>query len=152
MTLHLSRFLFKRNRMSTQRHQSSQQPLPPVSRAHQEGLRALITSMHATGQDVALLTQLAESLPRLRAGLSAADRQRIEELDANDTVMAHALSATQEAIAALDTLIGDPAEPLSCSVLVDASTLRRIAAAAQLLAEAANDLALHTGSRAGLLE
>lgn len=135
----------------------SQQPpatqgVVPVSRAHQEGLRSIIHNLQGSGQDITLLAQLAESLPRLRAGLNATERQRIEELDANETIVANTLNTTQEAIGALDTLLGDPAQPLSSGVLVDAPTLRRIAAAAQLLAEAANDLALRANARAGLLE
>ena len=138
--------------MVTNSRHNTPTALAPVSRAHQEGLRSLINNLQGSGQDMTLLIQLAESLPRLRAGLSVADRQRIEELDANETAVAAALNSTQEAIAALDALIGDPSLPLPSAVLVDGSTLRRMAAGAQLLAEAANDLALRANTRAGLLE
>jgi hypothetical protein len=138
-------------------HAKAQRPQPtqllaPVSRAHQEGLQILIGQLQSTGQDTTLLSQLAESLPRLRAGLSATERQRIEELDSNETALLSTLTATQESINAFDSLLGDQSQPLATAVLVDSSTLRRMAAAAQLMAEAANDLALRANTRAGLLE
>lgn len=126
--------------------------LPPLSRAHQEGLRTLISQLHGSGQDVTLLTQLAESLPRLRAGLSAAERQRIEELDSNESALTSALNSAQDAIGALDALLGEPDQALTFgTLLVDPVVVQRIAAAAQLLAESATDLALRANARAELL-
>jgi hypothetical protein len=127
-------------------------PLPPVSRAHQEGLRALIGQLQSSGQDVTLLVQLAESLPRLRAGLTGADRQRIEELDTNESMLLATLEALQRSIDAFDALQGPPEQPIALtSLLVDVVLLQRLAVAAQALAEAANDLALRATTRTQLL-
>lgn len=131
------------------RESAPTQPLPPVSRAHQAGLQLLIAQLHDQGQDVTLLTNLVESLPRLRAGLSAAERQRIEELDASETTLTAALTSVQELIDAVDALL--PSESLS-TMLLDSIRVRQIAATAQALAEAATDLALRANARAGLLE
>ena len=131
------------------RESSLIQPLPPVSRAHQSGLQLLITQLHDQGEDVTLLTHLVESLPRLRAGLSAPERQRIEELDASEATLTAALTSVQELIDAVDALL--PSESLS-TMLLDSVSVRQIAATAQALAEAATDLALRANARAGLLE
>jgi hypothetical protein len=129
------------------------QPLPPVSRAHQEGLRSLISSLKANGQDVRLLTQLAESLPRLRAGLNAADRQRIEALDASETALATALNGMNEAITQFDDVQGSAENPTPlATILVEPALLQQIAMVASTIAEAANDLALRARERAALLE
>jgi hypothetical protein len=128
------------------------QPLPPVSRAHQEGLRSLISSLEATGQDVRLLTQLAESLPRLRAGLSAPDRQRIEALDASETALATALNGMNEALTQFDDVQGPSESPTPlATILVEPAILQQIAMVASTIAEAANDLALRARERADLL-
>jgi len=124
-------------------------PLPPVSRAHQAGLQLLIVQLHAHGQDVTLLTNLVESLPRLRAGLSAAERQRIEELDASESTLTAALTHVQALIDSVDALL--PSESLG-TMLLDSVHVRQIATTAQALAEAATDLALRATARAGLLE
>lgn len=125
--------------------------VPPVSRAHQEGLRAMITSLQASGQDVTLLTHLAESLPRLRAGLSGIDRQRIEALDANEPILTAALIALHSAIDRVDAAHG-PEDASPTALLVHAPQLQQLAQAAQALAEAANDLALRAVARAALLQ
>lgn len=127
--------------------------LPPVSRAHQEGLRSLIQQLDQSGQDVGLLRQLADSLPHLRAGLSAADRRRVDELDANDLALRASLEALQSAVDSFGALIDVP-EPslLIASLLVEGAPLRRLGALAHELAEAANELALRASVRAGLLE
>jgi len=125
--------------------------VPPVSRAHQEGLRAMISSLQASGQDVTLLTHLAESLPRLRAGLSGTDRQRIEALDANEPILTAALIALHGAIDRVDAAHG-PEDGLPTALLVHAPQLQQLAQAAQALAEAANDLALRAVARAALLQ
>jgi hypothetical protein len=126
--------------------------LPPVSRAHQAGLQALISSLQASGQDVALLTQLAESLPRLRAGLNGADRQRIEALDANEPILTEALFALHGAIDRFDTANGPDDDVSPNRLLVDAPQLQQLAQAAQAVAEAATDLALRAAARAALLQ
>ncbi|MDZ4718365.1 MAG: hypothetical protein SH847_07810 [Roseiflexaceae bacterium] len=128
-------------------------PLPPVSHAHQEGLRVLIAQLQATGQDMTVLAQLADCMPRLRSGLSMAERQRIEELDANENLFSVALSSLHEAIDLFDSMAGTPEQPIAqMSMLIDPVRLRQIAEAASALAESANDLALRAGSRCGLLE
>jgi hypothetical protein len=126
--------------------------LPPVSRAHQEGLRAMISRLQASGQDVTLLTQLAESLPCLRAGLSGADRQRIEALDANEPILTEALFALHGAIDRFDTAHGPDDEVSPNRLLVDAAQLQQLAQAAQAVAEAATDLALRAAARAAVLQ
>jgi hypothetical protein len=127
--------------------------LPPISHAHLEGLRALIGQLHEHGQDVLLLTQLAESLPRLRSGLSNAERQRIEELDTNENLVLAALSNVREAVDVVDCVVAPPEQPLTpTNMLIDPMRLRQIAEAASVLAEAANDLALRAMNRSELLE
>jgi hypothetical protein len=127
--------------------------LPPISHAHLEGLRALIGQLHEHGQDVLLLTQLAESLPRLRSGLSTAERQRIEELDTNENLFLAALSNVREAVDVFDCVVAPPEQPMTpTSMLIDPMRLRQIAEAASVLAEAANDLALRAMNRSELLE
>jgi hypothetical protein len=127
--------------------------LPPISHAHLEGLRALIGHLHEHGQDVMLLTQLAESLPRLRSGLSTAERQRIEELDTNENLFLAALSSVREAIDVFDCVVTSPEQPLMpTSMLIDPMRLRQLAEAARVLAESANDLALRAMNRSDLLE
>ncbi len=126
--------------------------LPPVTHAHQEGLRALVEQLQTAGQDVRLLVQLTENLPRLRAGLSAADLQRIEDLDANEVVITHAMAILQEAIARFDDIQSDANQLLlTPTMLLDMTLLTQIADAARAMAEAANDLALRAMERAGML-
>jgi len=127
-------------------------PLPPLSRAHQEGLHLLIRQLQEQGQDITLLTQLAESLPRLRAGLSAAERERIEALDASEATFTAALTNVQVLIDAVDALLAPEPVSVQGHVLLDSTLLCQIAATAQTLAEAATDLALRATARAGLLE
>lgn len=128
-------------------------PLPPVSHAHQEGLRALVGQLQATGQEVALLAQLAECLPRLRAGLNPSERQRIDDLDSNEQLFTTALDALHEAIDGIDWVVGAPEQPLALvTLLVDAPRLRQLTEAARRLAESANDLALRASARSGMLE
>jgi hypothetical protein len=127
--------------------------LPPISHAHLEGLRALIGQLHEHGQDVLLLTQLAESLPRLRSGLSTAERQRIEELDTNENLVLAALSSLREAIDVFDCVVAPPEQTMTpISMLIDPMRLRQIAEATRVLAESANDLALRAINRSELLE
>jgi hypothetical protein len=100
-----------------------------------------------------LLTQLAESLPRLRSGLSTAERQRIEELDTNENLFLAALSSVREAIDVFDCVVTSPEQPLMpTSMLIDPMRLRQLAEAARVLAESANDLALRAMNRSDLLE
>ena len=126
--------------------------LPPLSHAHQEGLRLLVGQLRANGQDVRLLEQLAESMPRLRAGLSAAERQRIEALDASELALSQAHAALQQAINQFDDT-QDALQPatLLSTVLVDPELLHQIAEEARSIAEAANELALRAAERAGML-
>jgi hypothetical protein len=128
--------------------------LPPISHAHLEGLRALIGQLHEHGQDVMLLTQLAESLPRLRSGLSTAERQRIEELDTNENLFLAALNSVREAIDVFDCVVAPPEQVLTPTnnMLIDPMRLRQIAEATCVLAESANDLALRAMNRSELLE
>ena len=126
--------------------------LPPVSHAHQQGLRAMVSQLQATGQDVRLLTELAESLPRLRAGLSSADRQRIDDLYASEAALISAISMLQDAIGRFDDLQANAEQPLLlATILVDAALLTQIAEAARALAEAANEVALRAIERSHML-
>jgi hypothetical protein len=120
--------------------------------AHQEGLRVLIARLQGGEQDVALLTQLAESLPRLRAGLGAAERQRIDELDANHSALTRALDGAHEAIDVFDAILAPDRTGGPPPLLIDGALLRRVSEAARALAEASNELALRASVRAGLLE
>jgi hypothetical protein len=126
--------------------------LPPVSRAHHASLQAMISSLQASGQEVTLLTQLAESLPRLRAGLSGADRQRIEALDANEPILTESLFVLHGAIDRFDTAHGPDDEVSPNRLLVHAPQLQQLAQAAQAVAEAATDLALRAAARAAVLQ
>jgi hypothetical protein len=137
--------------MATTRAREAQ-PLPPLSRAHQEGLHAIIKRCQALGQDTTLLTQLADSLPGLRAGLSASERQRIEELDANERVLMMALETVRTSIEIFDSFIESADEAHTLARLVDGAFLYRLSEISQTLAEAASDCAMRASAHAVLID
>jgi hypothetical protein len=124
-------------------------PLLPLTHAHQHVLRASIAPLRECGQDVMALTQLIEALPHLRAGLSPADRQRIDDLDANEAVFQGALQAVDQALSSYEGLA---AQEAASSLLIEPAALRRLSEGARQLAEAAGEVALRAAARASLLE
>ena len=80
---------------------TTSRPLPALTSAHQRQLQQLIAVLEAHGtpeRDLALLAQLAADLPRFRAGLPAAARAALEDLDQNETAIAAAYHDLREAL------------------------------------------------------
>lgn len=119
----------------------------PLSRVHQRLLQQQLDMLEHSGQDITLLTQLADTLPRLRSSLSSAERQHIDELDRNADELTSAwqsLETLLERCIALGS-ISDPQ-------LMNPTALGTMTQCLQDCAEACSEAALRLQTRVRLLE
>ncbi|MBK9943240.1 MAG: hypothetical protein IPP13_16660 [Kouleothrix sp.] len=131
---------------------TTSRPLPALTSAHQRQLQQLIAVLEAHGtpeRDLALLTQLAADLPRFRAGLPAAARAALEDLDQNETAIAAAYHDLREALREYSA--GDQSPGLPAVYLLDTTQLDACAAQAHRVAQLAAEVALRARQRIDLL-
>lgn len=119
----------------------------PLSRIHQRLLQQQLDMLEHGGQDITILAQLADTLPRLRSSLSSAERQRIDELDHNADELGSAwqsLETVMERYAALGALTD--------AQLIRVECMHTLAQCLQDCAEACSEAALRLQTRLRLLE
>jgi hypothetical protein len=136
--------------MATQRSTAS---LPALTAAHQQQFRLLLDSLTAQGHlaegDVVLLKHLAGDLPKFRSYLPAEMREALQDLDQNEVAIKDALAGMREAVGVFQVA---PEESwLPAPRLLDVEFMAGLAQQAQVLAQAAAELALRSQQRAEML-
>ena len=124
--------------------------VPALTGAHQQQLRQLIAALAEHGQpanDLALLGQLADDMPRFRAGLPAGLRHALDELDTNAAALAAALAELGAAAHAFSP----PGTGLPAAWLLDPARLDVWIEQTHALAQLAAEVALRAQQRAELL-